>query len=748
LSALRLNILPVVFPSGVQKDVVYHIPRDELEREKAFREQSSEGQAFHVFAFRDRLYFWAHSGQELSPDVDVSTAVAVLPPLLPDAVIAHALREAVVDRLVDESRFERLNRGIDAPTRLFRRERNIAAEALSSVAKGDEIGTEAGVFPYLAVQGISLGDETKASGKVAIVLDAGLVNRLDVPLSNLAAAGVELVGMRVVWDHGEHCRCGYENERGVAGHVVSGDARPAVEVSSAIGKRTVIAECLRPLVSRQQLERYFTTVLASTRNVHQLIDNAVSSFHDATRQWKMLEATRKALNPVTIFSATEVTLGAPVVADVAGTNDVKLLPPVEEAKLNFQYGASVLFQGAARGLLRHGPYDKNVVNRLSDVNAVILCPEELSADSVRMRRALEEGVGQFPGLRERYELSSFNVTTQRFPGRGAVEYASAAHEATRPAPDGSKPTVVFLITHRDDRNARPGENPYLAAKAALANADVASQAVTVEVLRQPDAAFQWSIQSIALQVYAKIGNIPYVLHDDERAAELVIGIGRHDLYDYKGFKKQIFGAAAAFRQDGDFLFAGSTAPVIEREEYEETLADLIRTFVDRFELEQGKKLERLVLHVFKRTGRRESYAVERALEGREVKYALVHVNRDTPLWLVEGPDSAIAAAPAGTVVSLADRDRLLMTGEDGSGKKRNPHPLRLTLDWRSTYTDMDRLMRQIQGFTATSWRGFRPTHEPSTILYGRLLATKVSELLPYGFDPARAAAIGGRPWFL
>jgi hypothetical protein len=748
LTELRLNILPVVFPPGVQKDVVYHIPRDDPDREKSFREQSSDGHAFHVFSFRDRVYFWAHSGQQLPATVDVASAVEVLPQLLPDAVVAHALREAVVDRLVDRSGFERLNRGIGAPTRLFRREHNIAAKALSSVANEDEIGNEAGVFPYLAVQGISLGDETKATGKVAIVLDAGLVNRLDVPLANLNGAGVELIGMRVVWDHGEHCRCGFEAERGVAGHVVSGDARPTVDISTAIGKRTVIAECLRPLVSRQQLERYFATVLASPGNVHRLIDNAITSFHDATRQWKMLEATRKALNPVTIFSATDVTLGAPVVADVAGTNDVKLLPPVEEAKLNFQYGASVIFQGAARGLLRHGPYDKNVVNRLSDVTAVILCPDELAADGVRLRRAIEEGVGQFPGLRDRYELSSLDVTTQRFHGRDAAAYAAAAHEATRPAPNGTKPTVVFLITHRDDRNARPGENPYLAAKAVLANADVASQAVTVEVVRQPDTAFQWSIQSIALQVYAKIGNIPYVLHDDERAAELVIGIGRHDLYDYKGFKKQIFGAAAAFRQDGDFLFAGSTAPVIEHDNYEETLAELIRSFVERFEGEQGKKLERLVLHVFKRTGRRESYAVEQALEGRDVKYGLVHVNRDTPLWLVEGSDSAIAAAPAGTVVSLADRDRLLMTGEYGSGKKRNPHPLRLTLDWRSTYTDMDRLTRQIQGFTATSWRGFRPTHEPSTILYGRLLAEKVSQLLPYNFDPARASAIGGRPWFL
>src|SRR5206468_1707277 len=104
-------------------------------------------------------------------------------------------------------------------------------------------------------------------------------------------------------------------------------------------------------------------------------------------------------------------------------------------------------------------------------------------------------------------------------------------------------------------------------------------------------------------------------------------------------------------------------------------------------------------------------------------------------------------APPGALVALADRDRLLMTGEL-TRKKRNAHPLRLTLDRNSTFCDMDRLARQLQGFTATSWRGFHRTNEPSTILYGRLLAEKVTQLIPYGFRPDVAVAMGDRPWFL
>jgi hypothetical protein len=99
----------------------------------------------------------------------------------------------------------------------------------------------------------------------------------------------------------------------------------------------------------------------------------------------------------------------------------------------------------------------------------------------------------------------------------------------------------------------------------------------------------------------------------------VLGIGRHDIHPPGlGFQKQMIGAAAAFRQDGDFLFAGSTAPVTDYSSYEDTLAKLIADFVARFEREQATELKRLVLHVFKKTGWRELEAVERALDGRDI----------------------------------------------------------------------------------------------------------------------------------
>ncbi|HXQ00206.1 MAG TPA: P-loop NTPase fold protein, partial [Solirubrobacteraceae bacterium] len=259
---------------------------------------------------------------------------------------------------------------------------------------------------------------------------------------------------------------------------------------------------------------------------------------------------------------------------------------------------------------------------------------------------------------------------------------------------------------------------------------------------------QWSADSVGLALYAKAGNIPFVLHDPSGVRELVLGVGRADVFDpEQGGRRQRFGASVAIRQDGDFLFSGSTTPVNTDEDYEAHLTRLLEGSIDRYTTEQGASPERLVIYVFKRTGRRELSAMTNAIGDRDIEFALLHVNRDSPLWLVERVGNNIKPPPRGTMVALTDPDRLLITGDPR--KPGGAHPLRLTLDRNSTYTDMDRLVRQAYGFTKTSYRGFQQTREPSPILFGRLLAEKVSQLVPYGFSPASAAGpLGDTPWFL
>jgi hypothetical protein len=498
---------------------------------------------------------------------------------------------------------------------------------------------------------------------------------------------------------------------------------------------------------RETVEHYIASL--SDRGVAAAIAGAVKQFHAPDEQWKMVEHARGLLHGLPVFAASKVAFEPPITASPGAIGDVVALPPLPRATLNHRYGSPTTSTHAARGLSEHGPYDK-LTTRTANVSALVLYPTPLAREGARLRTALSSGVGAFRGLEERFSLESLMIDLREFAADTPDGYRTAAEEATRPLPSTGQPAdIVYVVTRQADRTAPMGQNRYLVAKAVLANAGLASQAIRAETLHQGDSSFQWTTDQIALQSYVKIGNIPYVLHDPRGVRELVLGVGRHDLHRSSG-PVQLFGAAAAFRQDGDFLFAGSTAPVVRRDEYQEKLAERIAGFIDRFSQTQGGDPERVVIHLFKRTGWREVAAVEAALNGRSIAWALLHVNRDTPLWLVQTDDGRSDPAPIGSAVRIGAGDRLLMTGNPTSGlrKTRNPHPLRLTLDRDSTFSDMDRLTEQVSGLTAVSGRSFFTTFEPSTILYGRLLAEKVAQLEPYGFKPERSLGIGDRPWFL
>ena len=69
------------------------------------------------------------------------------------------------------------------------------------------------------------------------------------------------------------------------------------------------------------------------------------------------------------------------------------------------------------------------------------------------------------------------------------------------------------------------ERPYYEAKASFARLGIPTQMVTAELL-QNDRKFGWSVASIALAVFAKLGGIPWVVESPAVDKDLIIGVGR------------------------------------------------------------------------------------------------------------------------------------------------------------------------------------------------------------------------------
>ena len=554
---LRLNVLPAVLADTERANVLV-APRDD-DRDAALRELAGYRVAFSLFYLGPQTYIWPLPGGSLPPLQAewVMAGVEALPP----QVVGHALREGAVRKL-EGAGFERLPGAFDSPVRFFRRKVNLAAGAAALLA-----GEATGVFPLLLVQQFVLQPADGSRVQIGLIVDMRTIRRLDRGLTELRSSGLAIEGMRLRWDHEEECQC-EPRRRGPAGVFVSGEPSGTIRIARGETVSNAWGPCLAPMATRKVLADYVATVSSSSpEKVQAIVDRAVIEQRSLPKLVEALGVTRRLLSPLIVLGgATAEFQESLEISPASGPGTQTwpvLLPSAPEPQLNFHYGDPQLSQGAGIGLARFGPFDQSTT-RLASLKVTVLAPEALRADAERLKRALDGPVVGFVGMAQRLRLDALEIRVSVFSGSGMAAYRAAASSIA----SGVRPDLVFLLIRAADRDARIGENPYLAAKAVFVGREVPSQAITVEVLRRPDKALQWTMDSLVVAAYAKINNVPFVLHDPHGRKEVIVGIGRTDVEDpATGARTQLYGSAVVFRQDGDFLYGGTTAPVLERDAY-------------------------------------------------------------------------------------------------------------------------------------------------------------------------------------
>lgn len=394
---------------------------------------------------------------------------------------------------------------------------------------------------------------------------------------------------------------------------------------------------------------------------------------------------------------------------------------------------------------------------------LVVVPAEHVGETKLAMQKLTGGVSTsknvFTGFKKMYRLSELQVTYAVAATANMKDYAEAVNRSVReaPPPEAGEPHFHMLLTviREAHRNLPTSENPYYQTKAlALITEHVPTQAITIEKLRQNDENLQYILNTMAVACYAKLGGTSHVLKlpkpDDSSPTELIFGIGRSTGSTREsgryGDREQTVGFATVFRANGEYLYNDST-PYCDDDKYEEALEETIRRSIERVaafeQLPDGAPLQ-LIFHVPRRPGRREEQPILNAvgkLPRFDIKFALVHVNDDHRMQLFDlsntSPMSRYGGAkpeaaylpPRGMAVTIGPRERLVTF--IGVGQYRgngSPAPLRITLDKRSTFTDIEYLTQQLYLLSFMSVRSLNPGIAPVTISYAERLAQLTGQL--------------------
>jgi len=405
-------------------------------------------------------------------------------------------------------------------------------------------------------------------------------------------------------------------------------------------------------------------------------------------------------------------------------------------------------EDARQGLRKYGPYDALSLGK-ERIRCTLIYPQQLAKEKQSLVSGLTKGYDSFSGFQSLFRIPIDFVSERPISSNEAEGFKQAIEAVLR----RDRPDLVMMIMRDRDQHI------YTMAKSLLLGNGIPSQMVTAEKIRNLRG-LPWTLENIALQVYAKIGGTPWTVMSPDQRRELVIGVSR-TMDKQRNF---VVGFITLFTHDGDYQFLYSLAPKPvdweKLDEYRDALAGLIVDAWKEFERRQGKPSS-VVIHLCKRPGKfREIAAAEKALEriGKDLPYALLHLNDDTNYRLFDVSHPTYVPQP-GIKVEIDSYTALLFldgrvpdrTGQEVRRKRGVPRLLEVRMDKRSTMpaSEFPRLVEQVFAFARINWRGFNAQAIPATLNYSHLVARLVSEVGAENWNHiVSAGTLRDKAWFL
>lgn len=595
-----------------------------------------------------------------------------------------------------------------------------------------------GVYPRIIVESFITG-EPDAAPSIGVVVDIAYDTRLDVPVDQLIASRFDVVGryVKLARDHeAPHAGLLIGRVRAIEGQdLLLDDARDATYVRIA-----ATACVLDP--SRPNLLAYLGYLAgpaaAAVNTRLREIEVASNTPREKLRLTEAFARYRLTVvdgAPLAIGGGLSVTFGA-MTAPSSGAS-MFMTRELPAPAFSFDPVSPKTHGVADDGLRLFGPYGQERL-RAKRVRVLLLAPETYKGQAQAFLQVFRQGVSDgrlYRGFAQKFRLAGVDVVERYFAvGNPKETYANAARDAIE---DSTAYDLAIVMIRESFKALPPADNPYFVVKALLLSFGIGVQEVRIETAQQPESTLRWAINQMALACYAKIGGTPFVLRTTPtRTHELVFGIGR-SIDRPSGSRlasmSQVIGFTTVFRSDGDYLL-NSCTPYTDMANYERELERVVERAVAEAvaseSIPDGATI-RLIFHVFKSTGRREVAAIENViakLTRYTVEYALLHVN-DSHAFRLYDRGSSELIPPRRTSVAIGPRERLVvLIGPKQYLRRGNPAPLRITLDKRSTFQDMDYLVEQLCHFSAVSWRSFNTTTQPVTVFYAELMAQLNREL--------------------
>lgn len=409
------------------------------------------------------------------------------------------------------------------------------------------------------------------------------------------------------------------------------------------------------------------------------------------------------------------------------------------------------------GLSSYGPYDSAIFD-IKSPNVLCICNRTTRGNFTNFLHGLKNGLPQSKyfqkGLQRKYDLQDVAFNIREIEECTIDEYLKAIRSEDDIKPHLAIIEIPAAFKRYDDRS-----NPYYTIKAKLLSMEIPVQYVTTEIIKNHN---EYILNSLALQIYAKLGGTPWVLPSQRSVdREIVIGIGHSWLKEnvYSGAKQnRVVGITTFLSSDGQYLL-GDKVKDVSFESYFEELLKSLKQSITRLSSEQGwadGDTIRLIFHIFKPIKNTEFDVISqlvKEISQYKIKFAFVTVSQSHPNMLFDTSQQGVQKYGSNTMIGTFIPNRssniilddetcivqMLGAKELKNSKQGMSKPIQIKLrtpqgnydnsDLKDLlYYDLSYITQQVFSFTYLSWRSFLPGEEPATMKYSNLISRLLGKM--------------------
>jgi hypothetical protein len=409
------------------------------------------------------------------------------------------------------------------------------------------------------------------------------------------------------------------------------------------------------------------------------------------------------------------------------------------------------------GLTNYGPYD-SINFDIKTPNFLCICNRANRGYFSNFLSGLKDGLPQSKyfqkGLLKKYDLKDVVFDIKEIQSFNMEEYLNVISNY-----DENKPHLAIIEIPSEFRKLDDTSNPYYRIKAKLLSLEIPVQYVTSEKVKSHN---EYILNSIALQIYAKMGGTPWVLPSHRSVdREIIIGIGHSWLRknQYKGAKQnRVVGITTFLSSDGQYLL-GDKVKDVAFENYFAELLKSLKQSIQRLSSEQGwteGDTIRLIFHIFKPIKNTEFDVISQLIKEiteYKIKFAFVTISKSHPNMLFDTNQPGVTKYGTNTVKGefipnrasnvFLDSETCIVqmfgANELKTAKQGMSTPIQIKIRTPQgkydnnelndlLYYDLSYITQQIFSFTYLSWRSFLPGEQPATMLYSNLISNLLSKM--------------------